>query len=183
MAKLHQRYPHLLPLSAIQELDTRLPDRVENIGVTVLGNYVARHAQIDFVGAGFPCQPMSPAGNGLGVRDDRFAPFFDLMWILTWCQREQEGRPFQYMLENVQPGHLNNEDMRSANTFLLAFLGDPFLLDAASVGAPTHRLWRYWTNIMANNQLQQLVPENYLVPNLCWFLESEYTTSPVLLAD
>ena len=38
------------------------------------------------------------------------------------------------MLKNVQPGHLNNKDMRSANTFLLAFLGDPFLLDAASVG-------------------------------------------------
>ena len=86
LAKLHQRYPHLIPLSAIQGFDTRLPDRVENISLTVLENYAARHGQIDFVGVGFPCQPMRPAGNGLGVRDDRFSSFFDLMRILTWCQ-------------------------------------------------------------------------------------------------
>ena len=101
LAKLHVRYPHLLPLSAIQGFDSRLPELVENIGLSVLSNYTVRHGQIDFIGAGFPCQPLSPAGYGLGVRDDRFSPFFDLMRILTWCQREQGGRPFQYLLENV----------------------------------------------------------------------------------
>ena len=65
LAKLHQRYPHLLPLSAIQGFDSRLPERVENISLTVLENYAVRHGHIDFVGAGFPCQPMSPEGNGL----------------------------------------------------------------------------------------------------------------------
>ena len=78
LAKLHQRYPHFLPLSAIQGFDTRLPDRVENIGLIVLENYVVRHGQIDFVEAGFPWQPVSPASNGLGVGDDRFSPFFDM---------------------------------------------------------------------------------------------------------
>ena len=73
--------------------------------------------------------------------------------------------------------------MRTAKNFLLAFLGDPFLLDAASVGAPTHRLRRYWTNILENNQLQQLVPFNYRVPNLNTFLEPDHTTSPVLHSD
>ena len=60
----------------------------------MLENYVVRHGQIDFVGASFPCQPMGQAGNGLGVKDDRFSPFFDMTRILTWCQREQQGRPF-----------------------------------------------------------------------------------------
>ena len=119
----------------------------------------------------------------LGVRDDRLYPFFDMTRILTWRQREQQGRPFQYLLENVQPGHLNNADMRSANTFLLAFLGDPFLLDVASVGSPSYRLRCYWTNILRHNQLQNLVPANHPVPNLNWFLEPEHSLSPVLRAD
>ena len=46
LAKLHQRYPHLLPLSVIQGFDNRLSDRVENISLTVLENYAARHGQI-----------------------------------------------------------------------------------------------------------------------------------------
>ena len=83
----------------------------------------------------------------------------------------------------MQPSHLNNADMRSANTFLLAFLGDPLILDAASVGSPAHRLRRYWTNILGHNQLQNLVPANHPVPNLNWFLEPENSHSPVLRAD
>ena len=145
------------------------------MSLSVLSNYTVRHGQIDFIGAGFPCQSLSTAEHGLGVHDDRFFPFFDLMRILTWCQREQGGRPFQYLLENVQPGRLDNTNMRTANNFLLAFLGDPFLLDAAFVGAPTHRLRRYWTNILEKNQLQQLVPFNYRVPNPNTFLEPDHT--------
>ena len=174
---------HFLPLSAIEGFDTRLLDHVESISITVLENYAARHGQIDFVGADFPCQPICPAGNGLGDKDERFSLFFDMTIILTWCQRENQGRPFQCLLENVQLGHLNNENMRSENNFLIAFLGDPFLLDAPSVGGPTHRLRRCWTNISAANMLQNLVPIDHPVPSLSLFLEPEHSPSLVLRAD
>ena len=55
IAKLLKRYPHLLPLFAVQGFDTRLPLKVEYIGLTRLENYAAHSGNIDLVGAGFPC--------------------------------------------------------------------------------------------------------------------------------
>lgn len=58
IVKILKRYPHLLPLSAVQGFDIRLGNKVERVGIIQLENYGAHYAKIDFVGAGFPCQPM-----------------------------------------------------------------------------------------------------------------------------
>ena len=50
----------------------------------------------DFLLAGFPCQPFSSAGKGLGFEDTRGTLFFEIERIL------KEKKPFGFLLENVE---------------------------------------------------------------------------------
>ena len=43
IAKLFGRYPHLLAPSAVQGFDTKLRNKVEQIGITQLENYAAHY--------------------------------------------------------------------------------------------------------------------------------------------
>lgn len=56
----------------------------------------------DFLLAGFPCQPFSSAGKGLGFADTRGTLFFEIERIL----REKE--PYGFLLENVE-GLVNHD--------------------------------------------------------------------------
>jgi DNA (cytosine-5)-methyltransferase 1 len=53
-------------------------------------------SNIDILTAGFPCQPFSQAGHGLGFDDERGKLFFDLMDVL------KERKPKAYFFENVK---------------------------------------------------------------------------------
>ena len=50
----------------------------------------------DFLLAGFPCQPFSQAGKGLGFADTRGTLFFEIERIL------KDKKPFGFILENVE---------------------------------------------------------------------------------
>lgn len=55
----------------------------------------------DFLLAGFPCQPFSPAGKGLGFADTRGTMFFEIERILK--EKKDKGCPAQgFLLENVE---------------------------------------------------------------------------------
>ena len=56
----------------------------------------------DFLLAGFPCQPFSSAGKGLGFADTRGTLFFEIERIL------KEKQPFGFLLENVE-GLVNHD--------------------------------------------------------------------------
>ena len=56
----------------------------------------------DFLLAGFPCQPFSSAGKGLGFADTRGTLFFEIERILD------EKQPFGFLLENVE-GLVNHD--------------------------------------------------------------------------
>lgn len=60
----------------------------------------------DFLLAGFPCQPFSAAGLGLGFEDTRGTLFFEIERIL------KEKKPHGFLLENVE-GLVNHDNGRT----------------------------------------------------------------------
>lgn len=60
----------------------------------------------DFLLAGFPCQPFSAAGLGLGFEDTRGTLFFEIERIL------KEKNPYGFLLENVE-GLMNHDGGRT----------------------------------------------------------------------
>lgn len=60
----------------------------------------------DFLLAGFPCQPFSSAGKGLGFEDTRGTLFFEIERIL------KEKKPYGFLLENVE-GLVNHDHGRT----------------------------------------------------------------------
>jgi hypothetical protein len=184
VAKQHALHPHLLPASAIQGFDARLPQDVKLIGRMQLVNLTARHGPIDILAAGFPCQPLSRAGPGRGKTDNRFPVFLDLCRIINWCQQEQKGRPVVYLLENVCIDKSAPPSVQDADKLIRAFLGEPTLIvDSPQLGGLSHRLRLFWTNMLPREELQQLVPANHPLPDLALVLDAEHTTAPVLSSD
>ncbi|MCQ2754834.1 MAG: DNA (cytosine-5-)-methyltransferase [bacterium] len=65
----------------------------------------------DFLLGGFPCQPFSAAGLGLGFDDTRGTLFFDIERIL------KEKKPYGFLLENVE-GLINHNNGRTLSTII-----------------------------------------------------------------
>ncbi len=65
----------------------------------------------DFLLGGFPCQPFSAAGLGLGFEDTRGTLFFEIERILD------EKRPYGFLLENVE-GLMNHDNGRTLSIIL-----------------------------------------------------------------
>lgn len=65
----------------------------------------------DFLLAGFPCQPFSSAGKGLGFADTRGTMFFEIERILK--EKKDKGKmPQGFLLENVE-GLMNHDNGRT----------------------------------------------------------------------
>ncbi len=65
----------------------------------------------DFLLGGFPCQPFSSAGLGLGFEDTRGTLFFEIERILS------EKKPYGFLLENVE-GLINHDDGRTLSIII-----------------------------------------------------------------
>jgi len=65
----------------------------------------------DFLLAGFPCQPFSTAGNGLGFSDTRGTLFFEIERILNYW------KPYGFILENVE-GLINHDKGNTLSVIL-----------------------------------------------------------------
>jgi DNA (cytosine-5)-methyltransferase 1 len=91
----------------------------------------------DLLVAGFPCQPFSTAGAGLGFADTRGTLFFDIARIL------QHARPRHFVLENVKGllGHGSGETFKAIIGVLsgLGYCVEWGLLDSQDHGVPQSR--------------------------------------------
>jgi DNA (cytosine-5)-methyltransferase 1 len=83
--------------------------------------------------AGFPCQPFSTAGTGLGFDDERGTLFHDIARIL------QHSRPRHFVLENVKGllGHGSGQTFKAIIGVLtrIGYCVEWAVLDSASYGA------------------------------------------------
>lgn len=70
----------------------------------------------DFLLAGFPCQPFSSAGKGLGFSDTRGTMFFEIERILK-SKIEKGVPPKGFLLENVE-GLVNHNEGNTLNTII-----------------------------------------------------------------
>jgi len=117
--------------------DVRLP------GIPNLGDLTSIDSPppVDLITAGFPCQPVSQAGEQKGVEDERW--LFDDIAALVGAM---ESRPWLF-LENV-PGLLSTGDGEPLRRVVhglaqIGYVGQYGLMAASEIGAP-HRRKRWF---------------------------------------
>lgn len=97
----------------------------------------AQIPDFDILLAGFPCQPFSQAGKGLGFEDTRGTMFFEIERII------KDKRPKAFLLENVK--RLRTHDKGRTISIILSHLKllnysvDMTVLRAADFGVPQNR--------------------------------------------
>ena len=111
----------------------------------------------DFLLGGFPCQPFSAAGLGLGFEDTRGTLFFEIARIL------EAKRPSYFILENV-PGLLSHDKGRTFCTILstLSELGyhvEWKVLNSKDFGVPQARKRVYIVGYLDFRCAGKVLPE------------------------
>ncbi|OAE21291.1 hypothetical protein AXG93_868s1290 [Marchantia polymorpha subsp. ruderalis] len=96
VTQLMQRFPLLLPRSAVRGYQKALPADISLLGAPDLD----RVGHIDLVIAGWPCQGHTRAGHGAGLHDPRSRMFWEMLRVLRHLQEQQTRSP-AYILENV----------------------------------------------------------------------------------
>lgn len=118
----NKNYPDIIQLGNIQDIKgSNLPE-------------------IDLMIGGSPCQDLSIAGNGAGLKGSRSALFYDFVRLL------EEIKPKYFVLENVAS---MKKIWRDKITDILGV--EPILIDSALVSAQ-QRKRLYWTNIRGIQQ-------------------------------
>jgi len=102
----------------------------------------------DFLLAGFPCQPFSSAGKGLGFSDTRGTLFFEIERIL------REKHPYGFLLENVE-GLVNHDGGNTLTVILdhlrkLGYAVSWALLDSQYFGLAQSRKRVYIVGVPGN---------------------------------
>lgn len=96
---------------------------------------------LDFLLAGFPCQPFSYAGEKRGFKDTRGTLFFEVERII------KESRPKGFLLENVR-GLMSHDKGRTLKTIVSKLEGlgygvEVYLLNSSDYGVPQNRVRVY----------------------------------------
>ncbi len=150
LALLMQRYPELLPRSAIRRYQRALPLDIALLGAQNL----ARIGPINLVIVGWPCQGHTWAGRGEGLRDLRFRMFWEMLRVLCHLQTHQACLP-TYILENVPLlGDTRFHVLASVHQ-IWSWIGPAVLLDATKVGSRAHRPRLWWTNLLPREVLKR----------------------------
>ncbi|KAK3275798.1 hypothetical protein CYMTET_16085 [Cymbomonas tetramitiformis] len=182
---LKRRYPHLLPVDAIQ-LD-RLPANLEHVTAQHLVEAGALSGERWVMVCGFPCQDLSSAGKQTGLEGKNSKLFYQVAKVLSMLQQLQLQKPPGYILENVSPlAHKPGTRMRD-ETFPLIYemVGRPVSFDAAQAGSYAHRLRAYWSNLFQNDQFNSVMakverPDGRMVADI---LDNGWQPREVLVSD
>jgi site-specific DNA-cytosine methylase len=180
-------YPDLLPMTAVADPFTALPQDVRTIQSSHLVQAGALKGSQWFVVAGWECQDLSPAGTGRGLDGPRSNTFFDLVRILGALQQLQLARPPAYLLENspMQHNWRSSKIVRRDFPKIVNSIGQPVCLDAAQMGSYAHRVRNFWSNLSDPALVSAVLPQvqrpaGRLVNNI---LDTGRTSQPVKSTD
>lgn len=99
-------------------------------------------ASIDLVGAGFPCQAWSVAGQQLGDKDDRGALFWTTLEIISHVLKHNPSAKF--LMENVKMKKDFEQYITHHTTQALGYV-EKTLINSSLVSAQNRNRY-YWTN-------------------------------------
>ena len=162
LSKLQSEYPHQLSDAALRGHSKRIPQDIKMVSENDLKDLMQNKGEVHFVCGGWPCQNMSMAGSQLGMHDERFPTFLNMVHIINILQRVQCLPPI-YCLENTWPGPAGRkEGIDKASDIIQAFIGAPVIVDAAGLGSAAHRVRLYWTNFCEPGLLENAIPRDIL---------------------
>ena len=116
-------------------------NKVLNIKNVDENKFLNENNKIDFVLGGFPCQPFSYAGKGLGFTDTRGTMFYEICRFLKG--KDGKYKPKGFVLENVE-GLLTHDNGRTFNAIIselenLNYNVSYVVLDSYDFGLPQTR--------------------------------------------
>lgn len=155
-----------------------MPQNIQLVSENDLCNLVQQKGTIDFICGGWECQSMSMARKHLGMDDDRFIPFLDMIKIVNFLQANQMVKPL-YLFENTFPGTPGQHPLVDNTAKMVeSFLGAPVVLDAARLGSAAHRARLFWTNWVLPEILQKSIPQDiYPQPSLDTILHKDHEST------
>ena len=122
--------------------EKQYPDDINLGDVTKWREWDIDWASIDFVGAGFPCQAWSVAGQQLGDRDERGMLFWTTLEIIKHVLYFNPNAKF--LMENVKMKKDFEEYITHHTTQALGYV-EKTLINSALVSAQNRNRY-YWTN-------------------------------------
>lgn len=173
IAHLRSMYPCHLPHSAVQGAFSTPMDIRQLTTRVMVGSGMTNQRHSCLVVAGWPCQDMSMAGKGAGLRGERSSLLHELVRVIGTLQQLRPAEPPAFLIENV-PFQYHQDPNIAVRDFeaVCRMLGKPVVLDAAQFGSHAHRVRNWWTNMCSPERLAAAAKQVHRpFQNLTWILE------------
>lgn len=132
-------YASEIDRNCIQLTQRHFPNTIQLGDVCKIDNNVLKTLpKIDLLIGGSPCQNLSRAGNGMGLKGDESKLFYEYVRVLKWI-KENNNPNIKFLLENVEMKNSNKE------TISYELKTQPILINSKLVSAQ-NRPRLYWLN-------------------------------------
>ena len=137
--KVDSYYASEINQNCIQLTQRHFPNTIQLGDVCKIDDNVLKTLpKIDLLIGGSPCQNLSRAGNGMGLKGDESKLFYEYVRVLKWI-KENNNPNIEFLLENVEMKHLNKEIISNE------LKTKPILINSKLVSAQ-NRPRLYWCN-------------------------------------
>ena len=132
-------YASEIDQNCIQLTQRHFPNTIQLGDVCKIDNNVLKTLpKIDLLIGGSPCQNLSRAGNGMGLKGDESKLFYEYVRVLKWI-KENNNPNIKFLLENVEMKNSNKEIISNE------LKTQPILINSKLVSAQ-NRPRLYWCN-------------------------------------
>ena len=141
--KVDSYYASEINQNCIQLTQRHFPNTIQLGDVCKIDDNVLKTLpKIDLLIAGSPCQNLSRAGNGMGLKGNESKLFYEYVRVLKWI-KENNNPNIKFLLENVEMKNSNKEIISNE------LKTQPILINSKLVSAQ-NRPRLYWCNFDVN---------------------------------